>query len=91
MDITHAILGFTILNSVLVLWSIRMIVQEMKISLAQLDGALAEAIKGILTGENAVPFEAPNPIQQAIAQMLTQRMQQGPIDLPRRDDGTFAP
>lgn len=51
----------------------------MQVALEDLDAKLAEAIRSVL--ENAGgDYEAPNPVQSAIAQFITQRMNQQPIE-----------
>jgi len=48
--------------------------KELEESVAELDSSLAMAIQSTLdklTGEGIVPFEAPNPIQTALAQMIS--------------------
>lgn len=57
-----------------------------------LDAKLAGAIQKVLEGDLVGSMEPPNPIQQAIAQMLTARMQNAPLDVtPRTPDGKFGP
>ena len=77
----------------LALW----IKRELEDSMAQLDNSLALALQSTvekLTGEGAVAFEAPNPIQQAIGQVLMSIAQQKVNTVeatitPRGEDGTF--
>ena len=77
----------------LALW----IKRELEDSMAQLDNSLALALQSTvekLTGEGAVAFEAPNPIQTALAQMLMSITQQKMNTVeatitPRGEDGTF--
>ena len=77
----------------LALW----IKRELEDSMAELDNSLALALQSTvekLTGEGAVAFEAPNPIQTALAQMLMSITQQKMNTVeatitPRSDDGTF--
>ena len=48
--------------------------KELDDAVSELDSSLAMAIKSTLdklTGEGIVPFEAPNPIQAALAQMIS--------------------
>ena len=48
--------------------------KELDDAVSELDSSLAMAIKRTLdklTGEGIVPFEAPNPIQAALAQMIS--------------------
>ena len=77
----------------LALW----IKRELEDSMAELDNSLALALQSTvekLTGEGAVAFEAPNPIQAALAQMLMSITQQKMNTVeatitPRGEDGTF--
>ena len=77
----------------LALW----IKRELEDSMAELDNSLALALQSTvekLTGEGAVAFEAPNPIQTALAQMLMSITQQKMNTVeatitPRSEDGTF--
>jgi len=53
--------------------------RELEDAMEQLDNSLAMALKNTienLTGEGVVPFEAPNPIQVAIGQLLMSMAQQ---------------
>jgi len=51
----------------------------MQVSLEDLDARIAEAIQSVL--ENAGgDYERPNPVQSAIAQFITQRMTESPIE-----------
>ena len=71
--------------------------KELDDAVSELDSSLAMAIKSTLdklTGEGIVPFEAPNPIQAALAQMISgiamQKM--NTIDAvvqPKAPDGKF--
>ena len=71
--------------------------KELEESVAELDSSLAMAIKSTLdklTGEGIVPFEAPNPIQAALAQMISGMAMQkmNTIDAvvqPKAADGKF--
>ena len=77
----------------LALW----IKRELEDSMEQHDNSLALALQSTvekLTGEGAVAFEAPNPIQAALAQMLMSITQQKMNTVeatitPRGEDGTF--
>ena len=77
----------------LALW----IKRELEDSMEQLVNSLALALQSTvekLTGEGAVAFEAPNPIQAALAQMLMSITQQKMNTVeatitPRGEDGTF--
>ena len=77
----------------LALW----IKRELEDSMAELDNSLALALQSTvekLTGEGAAAFEAPNPIQAAIGQVLMSIAQQKVNTVeatisPRSEDGTF--
>ena len=78
----------------LALW----IKRELEDSMAELDNSLALALQSTvekLTGEGAVAFEAPNPIQVAIGQLLMSMAQQKMNTVEasvtsRGADGTFS-
>jgi len=57
-------------------------------SMEDLDHKLAATIQNLVQ-DGLGGFEPPNPIQQAIASMLTQRTQQGGADLLRSESGKF--
>jgi len=61
-------------------------------ALEDLDAAIASAIRSVL--ENAgTDFEAPNPVQSAIAQFITTRLSQAPpetLEVIRDQGGKFA-
>ena len=71
--------------------------KELDDAVSELDSSLAMAIKSTLdklTGEGIVPFEAPNPIQAALAQMISGLAMQkmNTIDAvvqPKAADGKF--
>ena len=71
--------------------------KELDDAVSELDSSLAMAIKSTLdklTGEGMVPFEAPNPIQAALAQMISGMAMQkmNTIDAvvqQKGPDGTF--
>jgi hypothetical protein len=77
----------------LALWMRR----ELEESVAELDSTLAQAIQSTLdklTGEGIMPFEPPNPIQAALAQMISSMAMQkmNTIDAvvqPKAADGKF--
>jgi hypothetical protein len=77
----------------LALWMRR----ELEESVAELDSTLAQAIQSTLdklTGEGIMPFEPPNPIQAALAQMISSVAMQkmNTIDAvvqPKAADGKF--
>ena len=86
---------FTGINLILTLWAVRIILMELKAQVASLDRLIAEAIKGLIE-RGLGDIEPINPIQQAIAQMLTSRINQQSVqgevinvELPRDDAGKF--
>ena len=90
------ILGIVLLHLLLTLWSLRIILLEVQKGVATLDSMLAATIQKFLEG-GLGDIEPVNPIQQALAQMLTNRItlgpaQEGAIDVqPRAPDGKFSP
>lgn len=90
-EITLILLIFNIL---LTIWSLRVLSLTVQAGLERLDSQLAGAIQKLVEGDLIGSLEPPNPIQAAIAQMLTQRIQNGPpaaIDVtPRAPDGKFS-
>lgn len=83
------------LNLIFTLWAVRIILMELKAQVASLDRLIAEAIKGLIE-RGLGDIEPINPIQQAIAQMLTSRINQQSVpgevinvELPRDDNGRF--
>ena len=83
------------LNLIFTLWAVRIILMELKAQVASLDRLIAEAIKGLIE-RGLGDIEPINPIQQAIAQMLTSRINQQSVpgevinvELPRDDKCRF--
>lgn len=69
----------------------------MQVALEDLDAQIAEAIRSVLEGAGG-DYEPPNPVQSAIAQFITQRMTESPIEAvittqsrSRSKDGKFQP
>jgi len=88
--IAEATLGLVALNLAWSVWMLRIIVMEFQKGISQLDGMLGEAIQRVVEG-GLGDFEAVNPIQKALADMLTNRITQGgPIDITRSEDGKFS-
>jgi len=92
MELVALIAG---LNLIFTLWAVRIILMELKAQVASLDRLIAEAIKGLIE-RGLGDIEPINPIQQAIAQMLTARINQQSVpgevinvELPRDDKGRF--
>lgn len=88
---TDSILLFLgVLNCLLVLFAIRVLGVALQSGLNQLDSMIAGAIQKVLEGDLVGSIEPPNPIQQAIAQFIGQRLQNVPIDMERSPDGKFS-
>jgi len=62
--------------------------RAIELSMDELDHKLAATIQSLVQ-EGLGGFEPPNPIQQAIAHMLTQRVQPGAADVLRSESGKF--
>ena len=89
--IAEATLGLVALNLAWSVWMLRIIVMELQKGIAQLDIMLVEAIQRVVEG-GLGNFEPVNPIQKALADMLTNRITQGgPIEITRSPDGKFSP
>lgn len=86
-------LGLVLLNCILTLWALRIIVLELQEGLSTLDSMLASAIQKVIEEGGLGNFEPINPIQKALAEMLTSRITQGSqtADLTRGTDGKFVP
>lgn len=83
------VLGISILNIGLTLWVLRRVILELHGLVEVIDARLAAAIQKLVEG-GIGDIEPVNPIQQAIAQLLAQRAQAGPIEIPRGPDGKFS-
>lgn len=81
--------GLLVLNACLTLWAIRQISFAISRAVEDLDGRIAKAIQEVIAGNFDLP-EPVNPIQAAIAQMLTNNLNSGVIDIKRSPDGTFS-
>jgi hypothetical protein len=88
----YLVLTLISLNCLLTLWAMRVIAFEIRDSAKSLDLTLAAAIQKLIEG-GIGEIEPINPIQQAIGQLIQQRMtgQQPFQELTRTDDGKFAP
>ena len=89
MDFTLIAMILVIFNILVSLWCLRIIVMAVQSGISQLDASMATAIQSVLEG-NLGDFEPPNPIQAAIAQMLTNRIENGPIEMARDSAGKFS-
>ena len=81
--------GLLVLNACLTLWAIRQISFAISRAVEDLDERIKQVIKDALQGNLDLP-EPVNPIQLAIAQMLTNNLKPGVIDIKRSPDGTFS-
>ena len=91
MNIGELTLILLILDVLLTIWSIRVLSLAVQAGIERIDSQLAGAIQKLVEGDLLGSIEPPNPIQQAIAQMLSQRMTNAPIDVtPRGSDGKFS-
>lgn len=89
MNIADMTLILLLVNIFLTVWAIRVISLTVSQGLANLNAQLANAIQGIIEG-GVGGFEPPNPIQQALAEMLTSRLKGGPIEMGRDESGKFS-
>ena len=81
----------TLIHLFLTLWLAGKAVAWLHEMFEDLDGRLAGAIRGILE-QSGGDFEPVNPVQAAIAQFITQRMNNAPIEAivkERGQDGKF--
>ncbi len=87
----EVIVALVAVNCMITLWIMRMIVHEVKMGVANIDHALAAAIQKLVEG-GLGELEPINPIQKALAELLTNRVkeQQTIIEIPRDDSGKFA-
>ena len=90
MDYGPILLVFAVLNCILTIWAIRVIGMAIEKGMTQLDMMLAGTIQKLLEGDVLGSLEPVNPIQAAIAQMLTNRIENAPLDLSRAADGKFS-
>ena len=72
-----------------VFYGVRLVGVAINEAMSNLDGQLAAAISSLMSS-GLEALEPPNPIQGAIANFITQRLADGPIDLPRNPDGKFS-
>ena len=85
----NLVYGLLLLNACLTVWAIRQISFAIARAVEDLDGRIAKAIQELMAGNFDLP-EPVNPIQAAIAQMLTNNLKTGVIDIKRSPDGTFS-
>jgi len=94
MEYGAIVVGLVLLNIMIALWGIRVLGVAVETGMSQLDGMIAGAIQKLVEGDLMGSIEPPNPIQAAIAQMLTNRMQDAttinPIEIARDPAGKFS-
>ena len=88
------VLGITALNLLFSVWLMRILSLQIQQAVVDLDGMLARAISGLVE-KGLGDFEPINPIQAAIANMLTANLQRNTtagevIDVVRSESGKFA-
>ena len=88
------VLGITALNLLFSVWMLRVLSLELRNAIDDLDATLAQAIAGLVE-KGLGDFEPINPIQAAIANMLTTNLQRqttagAVIDVVRDNSGKFA-
>ena len=88
------VLGITALNLLFSVWLMRILSLQIQQAVVDLDGMLAQAISGLLE-KGLGDFEPINPIQAAIAQMLTANLSRNTtagevIEVVRDNSGKFA-
>ena len=89
------VLCITVINLLFSVWLMRILSLQIQQSVAELDGILAQAISGLVE-KGLGDFEPINPIQAAIANMLTSNLQRNMtttgevIDVVRDNAGKYA-
>jgi len=93
MDWEPLILGVVIFGILLNIWLARMVALTVQATVQDLDVKLAAAIQGIIA-QGIGDFEAPNPIQMALADLLKSRLADArgsgeAVEILRASDGKF--
>ena len=88
------VLGITVINLLFSVWLMRILSMQIHQAVVDLDGMLAKAISGIVE-KGLGDFKPINPIQAAIAQMLTANLSRNTtagevIEVVRDNSGKFA-
>jgi hypothetical protein len=88
------VLAISTINLLFSVWLMRILSLQIQQAVVDLDGMLAQAISGLVE-KGLGDFEPINPIQAAIAQMLTSNLQRNTtagevIDVVRDPGGKFA-
>jgi len=87
MDWVIVCVGLVVFHICLSLWLFRQIVFTLHAIIGQLDSSIGEAVQKLVEG-GLGDMEPINPIQQAIAQMLTKNLNQPTIEAVIQDRGT---
>ena len=96
--IDATIIALLVLNLLFSAWMLRLLTLEVHKAVAHLDTMLAATIQNLIE-KGIGDFEPVNPIQAAIAQMLTQNLGKNTgitsgsvidVELPRSADGKFS-
>tara|TARA_R100000306_G_scaffold50065_2_gene47153 strand:- start:85 stop:360 length:276 start_codon:yes stop_codon:yes gene_type:complete len=83
----YVIVGLLVFNTLLMLFCFFRLTQFVDLAIEDLDSKIAEAIRELVQG-GLGDFEPVNPIQAALANMLTQKIEQAPIaEVISRDPG----
>jgi len=90
----EAVLAISLINLLFSVWLLRILSIQIQQAVVDLDGMLAKAISGLVE-KGLGDFEPINPIQAAIANMLTANLQRNTtagevIDVVRGEGGKFA-
>ena len=94
----YLVLAIVCLNLLFCVWMLRIMTQQLHQAIAQIDSLMAQAIQGLVE-KGLGDFEPVNPIQAAIANMLTQNLTKPPpgssgsvidVDLSRDASGKFS-
>ena len=94
MDWAMVAAFLVVCNCLLTVWLAAKAALLLQLGLEDLDGRLAEAIRSVLESAGG-DFEPVNPVQAAVAQFITERMSQAPIQAvvtetrTRSKDGKF--
>jgi len=94
MDWGLVTLAVVCLHVCLSLFLARMVVLTLRLELDDLDSRIGQAIKALVEG-GLGDFEPPNPIQMALAELLSAKMQQSSVpaqavEVLRGEDGKFS-
>jgi hypothetical protein len=84
------VVALLLTNAMITLWVLRQIAFAINHAVADLDQRIANALTKLIQEGSLTDIEPINPIQAAIAEMLTSRMKSNVIDVPRSDNGKFS-